>query len=96
MFIRGHYPDPAALGNEQVLMPVERGAKRKAGLEEEEESQAGRWSLWLSLCSRCSSGVGWALRWAPELKFSQGESWGSRDALVRRLILLFNKHAKHQ
>lgn len=44
MFIRGHYPDPAALGNEQVLMPVGGGAKREAGLgEEEEESQRGRW-----------------------------------------------------
>ena len=29
-------------------------------------------------------GVGRALRWAPELKFSQGESWGSKDTLMGR------------
>lgn len=42
MFIRGHYVDPVALGNEQVLMSVGQGGE-KQGLGEEEESPEGRW-----------------------------------------------------
>lgn len=41
MLIRGHYPDPAASGNEQVLMPVGGGARRKEGLGEEEQGIEG-------------------------------------------------------
>lgn len=37
MLIRGHYPDPAALGNEQVLTPVGGRVERKEGLGEEEK-----------------------------------------------------------
>lgn len=41
MLIRGHYPDPAALGNEQVLMPVGGREERKEGLGEEEKEVDG-------------------------------------------------------
>lgn len=54
MLIRGHYPGPAVLENEQVLTPVGDRVERKEGLGEEEkeiESLAGRWeALAFSLC----------------------------------------------
>ena len=40
--------------------------------------------LWLSLLLAAGLGVGRALCWAPELKFSQGESWDSKDTLMGR------------
>lgn len=63
MLIRGHYPDPAVLGNEQVLTPVGDQAERKEGLGEEgKEIDKSHWQAggrpWLSLCSNCKGGVG--------------------------------------
>lgn len=37
MLIRGHYPDPAVLENEQVLTPVGDRVERKEGLGEVEK-----------------------------------------------------------
>lgn len=84
MFIRGHYADPAALGNEQVLMSVGQGGERSRARRGGRVTgrQVGGFGF---LCALAEDlGVGRALCWALELKFSQGESWGSKDTMMGR------------
>ena len=63
MLIRGHYPDPAALGNEQVLMPV--GGPGREKRRSRRGGEGNRWNHWqaggrpwLSLCSGCPGAGG--------------------------------------
>lgn len=59
-----------------------------AGWREKQARRGGRVTRRqgrLTFCTLVAGlGVGRALRWAPELKFSQGESWGSKDTLMGR------------
>lgn len=74
--------DPAALGNEQVLMSVGQGGERSRARRRGRVTgrQVGGFDFLSSPAA--GLGVGRALHWAPELKFSQGESWGSKDTLM--------------